>query len=130
MKNSIKDLDDIAEDIIDLATWYLISDPDFYNALKESYRKGALGAKHILLALHYIDNETSVTLRHVLATITNGVVTLNGESTRHGNIYEKTMANGNYTITSKLPTYIDNIQSNVGIENGKIKRITIRMIKA
>ena len=129
IKGAVKELDDIAEDVIDLANGYLITNADFVKGVTDAYRKGSVGVRHLSLVMSYVDDVTGVALKGVNATITNGVVTITGKSTKLGNVREKSMENGNYTVTSELLTYITDVQTGVGIEEGKIKKITVRLRK-
>ncbi len=129
MKGKIKELDDVAEDVIGLATGYLLTNETFVNGCTFAYRKGELGSKHILLELHIVDDVTGVKLKGVHSDAFDGITHHRGVSSRNGNVREKTMANGNYSVVVSYPTYVSQTIPNVGIEAGKIRRITIRLMK-
>ncbi len=130
IKAGVKTLDDIAEDMIDLAVGgYGSTNADFVKGVEDSYRKGNAVFEHLSLVLHYVDDVTGVVLKGIKVTTTDGIKTFVGHSTKLGNRREKGLANGNYIITSEMVTYVTDVQSNVGIEKGKIKKITVRMRK-
>ncbi len=129
IKGAVKELDNIAEDLIDLAGSYEGTNPDFVKGITDAYRKGMMGAQHISLALHIVDDATGVELRGVKTTVTDGITTYLGKTTKKGNMREKDLENGNYSVTAEKPTYIVYTQSAIGIAKGNIVRITIRMKK-
>ena len=130
IKEAMKDLDNYAEDLIDLSVTYSVTNPDFVKGVEDAYRKGQLGVKHIYLILNFVDDVTGVTLKNVKTTTTDGTNIYPGKSTRLGNVREKSMVNGNYVITSTLATYVTDVRKGVAIAEGKINKIMIRLKKS
>ena len=130
IKTAMKDLDNIAEDLIDGALGYEGTAPDFVTGVGFSYRKGAVGKQYISLLLHFVDDVTGVELRGVKTTVTDGIKIHLGKSSKKGNEREKDLENGNYSVTAEKATYIPYTQTGIGIASGKMVKITIRLKKS
>lgn len=87
------------------------------------------GIRHLSFALHFRDFETNVLLKNIKCTITDGKTIIIRKSTRSGWIQLKSLENGNWSIYCEHPTYIPFEQTNIGIEQGKIIRIDIKLKK-
>ncbi len=87
--------------------------------------------RHLRMIVIYKDFETGVTLGKVKGSLSNGVdAPIIRYSTKKGSLREKGVANGNYTLTSVLAGYVTDVHTAIGIEDGKIIKLEIKLKKA
>jgi len=89
----------------------------------------AAGIRHLDLAMKYVDDETGVVLENVKSVWVLGDVTLIKFSSKLGYNRGYGMTGGNWTLTSDMPGYVQDVKINVGIEDGVIVRYVVRMKK-
>lgn len=87
------------------------------------------GIRHESIEITYKDLATDVVLRNVKSTISNGMTTVIKYSSPLGYVRASSLPNGNYTITTEYPTYITDIRENIGISDGNIVRLEIKLTK-
>lgn len=125
----IKELQVIKEDLLGLLVQFAVSNAQFYSAVKSAFEKDMIGIRHLALRVRYTDEVTGIRLAGVEGEIKE--LAKKKLSSRKGVIeYSlQELPQGNYKYLSKLKTYKDDSKENVGVQEGKLLTLDIKMVK-
>jgi len=87
------------------------------------------GIRHLDAVVKYVDDETGIVLYNVLATWSKMDVSFTRLTTKLGYTRGYGLENGNWNITGELTGYVTSVLPTVGVEEGKIFRVVVRMKK-
>jgi hypothetical protein len=127
MENEFAEMGKTIVTIKELAAVLNDTEKELVKTLLTALKIDDIGKRKVNAILIYRDFDTNVLLRSVIAEIVETGV--RRKSTRRGLVQLKSLNGGNYKIQSQLKGYEENILDNVGIEEGVLKRIEIRLKK-
>lgn len=126
----VKELKTIKTDLLDLLVQFADSNTEFYNSVKAAFELDMTGVRHLALRLRFVD-EVIPEIR--IPGVKGKIAELNLEKTSSANgvieFSQQELAQGNYTLIVKAPTYKDQTISNIGIQTGKLKTLEVVLQK-
>ena len=88
-----------------------------------------VGTRKLSMVIHYVDAATGTNVRNVKTIATNDFDTIERKSTKKGTVRLLGLAEGNWRYTGELATYEAVSQTNIGIVEGKVVTIVMKLQK-
>ncbi len=124
LKKKFKDLDGIIDNLKDLSDGF---GADFAALVKEGFQIDDSGVRKLSLEVRVYDEVTDVPLRNAVVRIVE--LNLSKKTSRIGRAGFLSVPNGNYKIEITYPGYALQVLENIGVQQGVIKRLYVKLRK-
>jgi len=124
-----KTLDTTKDSLLVRLVQFATTNPDFYNAVLNAFEVDDIGVRHNAIRLVYVDAATGVRLSGVKAKLIEKEIERVSSKRGVNTFTQQEAPQGNYSVESSLKGYPSVVNSNIGVQEGKLAKIVVVMTK-